>query len=234
MDDEEIELGKSIDLFFADPCKALQPPGEFGTLYLLRRDALRCFGCKLEAIKGPLEHAIEECGGLKEGVLFPGAMVVLAGIDLLGKFLAGSEKIGGVRQRFEGFIEDYFASGTKAESHVLWIFRNTLMHSFGLWGNDGGKPVLFDLRFTGGSIVEELGTGGSAYAIDALSLHREFELSVAKYRHAVDTSKLVRANFATMFDHYGKVNFDGELLQPDALFGPYSFSEFHRFDHEMS
>ena len=71
------------------------------------------------------------------------------------------------------------------------------------------------------------------YAIDALTLHREFETSVVRYREAVDTNETARTNFEKMYSHYGQVAFTGELLEPRALFGPYSFSQYHRFEHEM-
>jgi hypothetical protein len=267
MDEEENELLEAINLFFEDPRTRLEPPGEYGTLYLLRRDALRCFGCNLEAITGDLgspqeinyqgrrtdfqsvhqprtdwksvlrvDHflpnalmdAIAECGCLKEGVLFPGAMVVLAGIDLLAKFHAGSEKPGGVQKRFIEFVSAYFSNCTADDSRILWHFRNALMHSFGLWGSDNGRPVFFNLRFTGGPIVEVLDSG-STYVVDVHALHREFERGLAIYREALDSQQTVRDNFDKMFGHYGKVTFTGkQLLEPHENFGMYSFSPFHR------
>lgn len=227
MDEEEIELLERINLFFEDPRTVLSPPGEYGTLYLLRRDALRCFGCKPDAIKGDLAYAITECGCLEEGVLFPGAMVVLAGIDLLAKFHAGSEQRNEVGPRFKEFVTTFFASCSADVSQLLWVFRNALMHSFGLWGSNNGKPVLFNLRFAGGPIVE-VSDSGSICAVDVHTLHREFERGVARYREALDSQQAARDNFDEMFGHYGKVTFTGQLLQPHELFGPYSFSPYHR------
>jgi hypothetical protein len=63
-------------LFFEDPTYR-KPPGEYGILYLLRRDINLC-----------LENEKDPDLGIAQ---FPGAMAIMAGIDLLAKFYKGDD-----------------------------------------------------------------------------------------------------------------------------------------------
>lgn len=74
-------------LFFENPKLYRSPPGEFGILYLLRRD-------------------IDQC--IAGSILWPGAMAIMAGIDLLAKFAAGDDAVGQVGNRFRDFLGQYF------------------------------------------------------------------------------------------------------------------------------
>jgi hypothetical protein len=90
---------KAESLFFENPATDRSPPGDFGLLYLLRRDINQC-----------MEHEI----------LWPGAMAILAGTDLLGKFMAGEDEKA-VGLRFRSFIMRYFDSATH-DSCVIRCF----------------------------------------------------------------------------------------------------------------
>lgn len=70
-----------INAFFMNPSTPPVIPGTFSQLYLLRRDISTCFG-------------IDPDNGqrLPTQALWPGVMAICAGIDLLGKFLAGKPR----------------------------------------------------------------------------------------------------------------------------------------------
>ena len=92
-------------VFFEDPAAYCQPPGEFEVIYLLRRDIKSCMDGR---------------------ILWPGAMAIMAGVDLLGKFLAGDDKVGGVGNRFRAFVERYFnlAAGDEAGARCCGVSRS--------------------------------------------------------------------------------------------------------------
>jgi hypothetical protein len=70
------------DLFFMSPRTRRSVPNEFSVLYLLRRDIGTCMGVDADTGQ-PVAHQ----------ALWPGAMAMLAGIDLLAKFYAGKDKV---------------------------------------------------------------------------------------------------------------------------------------------
>jgi hypothetical protein len=87
----KVSTADDITLFFTDPAVEPSVPGTFSILYLLRRDVSHC---------------------ISEGhTLWLGGMGILAGVDLLGKFLAGSDETGKVGQRFTTFIDRTYAVG---------------------------------------------------------------------------------------------------------------------------
>jgi hypothetical protein len=78
-----------IDRFFRDPRDKPKPPDDFSHLYLLRRDIDTCFGFNPD--NGNPINGIDSVtrASVYCQALWPGVMGILAGIDLLGKFLAG-------------------------------------------------------------------------------------------------------------------------------------------------
>ena len=78
-----------IELFFRSPQNFIAPPQRYSTLHLLRRDAAQCLGIDPNSGK-PSSFQL----------LWPGAMTLFAGMDLLGKFYAGSDAQSGVTERF--------------------------------------------------------------------------------------------------------------------------------------
>src|SRR6266496_6263912 len=103
-------IDRNLTIFFRDPREAPTELGTLGVLYLLRRDVVRC-----------LQN--------DNGILFPALMMMFAGIDLLAKFYAGSDK-GSVGARFKGFIKKYFSGISGDNAEVLYQLRNALLHSF--------------------------------------------------------------------------------------------------------
>lgn len=169
-------------LFFTDPQIEPSLPGEFSTLYLLRRDTQRC---------------------LAQEILWPGAMCVMAGIDLLGKFFDGRDS-GGSGRRFRGFVSRYFHL-TTPDAEALYQLRNALLHSFGLFSAARTGSYGFQLRAEGNHarIVEHLPR--SVVKIDLLSLWHGFEAAVNEYRNDLQTDRKLQKNFHVMFPRYGKI-----------------------------
>lgn len=169
-------------LFFTDPQNEPSLPGEFSTLYLLRRDAQSCLG---------------------HGILWPGAMCVMAGIDLLGKFFDGRDSSGAGR-RFLAFVRRYFHLAA-SDAEALYQLRNALLHSFGLFSAARTGSYRFQLRAQGkgAHIVERLPTG--VVKVDLVSLWQGFEASVNEYRNDLKTDQMLGKNFDVMFPRYGKV-----------------------------
>lgn len=170
-------------LFFTDPQTGPSIPGEFSTLYLLRRDARSC-----------LEHSI----------LWPGVMCIMAGIDLLSKFLDGSDSVSGVGERFRTFAVNYLHL-TEKDADSLYELRNALLHSFGLFS----RKYKFQLRAeeSKAPIFEHLTNG--IVKIDLLSLNHGFEAAVNEYRNNLQTDEKLQENFDKILPQYGKTQISG-------------------------
>jgi hypothetical protein len=171
-------------LFFEDPQAYRQPPGDFGVLYLLRRDINSCVETKIR---------------------WPGAMAILAGIDLLGKFLAGGDDQGFVGGRFRAFVDKYFTPIAPAEVDVLYQLRNSLLHSFGLYSKDSkGNIYRFQLVYgAGGSLLEQRGT--RLFRIDLARLHSSFESAIKQYHCDLSADPDLQSKFMAMFPMYGAI-----------------------------
>ena len=184
--------------FFQDPAVEPQQPQSgkpvtHGVLYLLRRDIKKC---------------------IEAGAVFPTAMAILAGIDLLAKFYKGSDNYrSGVHQRFEGFVKEYFQPLDKDEPERLWQLRNAMMHSFGLYSEQkAGGRVKAKYRFAidpgesgrpdKGQIVEDYGDDN--YYVGIATLKKRFEQAVHGYHGALKEGKdKLQEHFEKMWDKYG-------------------------------
>lgn len=179
----------AADLFFKDP---LAPPGNppvvHGVLYLLRRDIRACLG-----VDNP------RCR-----TLWPGAMGILAGVDLLAKFYAGDDSVGSVGERFRDFVKEFFKPLSGGGEDVIYQLRNALLHSFGLYSKKGARTYRFVLTDEGGRrLILQKKT--DEYSIDLLALHRRFELAVKRYGVRVDKDPKLQKHFGNLFPNYGSV-----------------------------
>lgn len=80
----QIEDKQNIEKFFKEKT---YNPGENSSLALLRNDIDRCF---------------------ISGILYPGVIGIMTGIDLLAKFYKGDDSSNGVGDRFKSFLKYYF------------------------------------------------------------------------------------------------------------------------------
>src|SRR4030095_1470037 len=121
-------LEEQIDFFFAGP-----DPEQTGdlrsTLHLVRREVQDCLIGKVVDESQVVTVAREESHRL-----FATMMVLMAGVDLLAKMYAGSDKKGEVRRRFIEFSQRYVVQGgsdVDERARALYLgLRNPLMHSF--------------------------------------------------------------------------------------------------------
>jgi len=185
-------IDDNIDFFFEKPNSWIDDRRKFSNLYLLRRDIYTCFG-----INPTTGEKIDY------GVLWPGAMSVLAGIDLLGKYYFGQDDIGKVGPRFKGYFEKYI---NNIDSEIIYQFRNSLLHSFGLYSYKLDKKTKkrieysFGLTAHGNILVSKLNE--SFYLIDILTLWRAFEKSINLYLNDLKNSSDLKTNFNNVFRYY--------------------------------
>lgn len=187
---------EEADLFFRDPHVHIKPPNRYGVLYLLRRDIFKCFGIDPTTSK-PIEFRAE----------WPGAMALLAGFDLLGKFLAGNDDSMGVGKRFKAFLERYAAALSVSDRDTIYHLRNALLHSFGLYSKDQktGEEYRFFLTACGGvPLVRH--EPFKPYYLDLRVLHEVFEAAVVAYQNDIEigpNASSLQWNFWAMFANYG-------------------------------
>jgi hypothetical protein len=181
------------DLFFQQPSTPPSIPGTFGILYLLRRDALQCLG-------------IDPNTGAENGspALWPGTMTVLAGVDLLAKFLAGDDKPGGFGWRFQEFVSRFFQPIDQGDEVAIYQLRNALLHSFGLYSETKSEKFRFTVGCGGAKLVTRIDK--ERLYVDIATLHEKFEYSVVEYQCDLDGCSQLQRNFRNMFPKYGFTN----------------------------
>jgi len=139
-------------------------------------------------------------------------MAVLAAIDLLGKFLAGTDKTP-VRQRFTDFVVRYFGLSNRNEAYLIYQLRNSLLHSFGLYSETSDKKgnvtAVYNFVLTRGPNTLIIPSGNNFYKVDVQCLRERFEKSVAEYEAELrDTSRSdhqdLNKNFNLMFPKHAK------------------------------
>jgi len=186
-------FSKEADMFFEHPSSNRRSPGDFGILYRLRRDIFLCMGTDPNT-----QHSIPYAA------LWPGTMAILAGIDLLAKFYAGSDKINEVGQRFRKFIGKYLGSLSPQDQETVYQLRNSLLHSFGLYSETAkGKKYQFALGQDLGQLISSPGT--DVYVIDIRELHRRFEGAVSQYQGELENDTALQKYFSTLFPKYGAI-----------------------------
>ena len=186
-------FSREADIFFEHPSSSRRSPGDFGVLYLLRRDIFLCMGID-PSTQQPIPHA----------TLWPGAMAILAGIDLLAKFYDGSDQTTEVRPRFRKFVGKYFKPLSTSDQETVYQLRNSLLHSFGLYSETRkGQKYHFVLGQNLGQFISSPGT--DEYVIDIRELHRRFESAVIQYQSELENDPTLEKYFSTLFAKYGAI-----------------------------
>jgi hypothetical protein len=184
----------NIDLFFQDPTSPPAPSGPRSTLYMLRRDIRICLGINPDTGDKIDYQAI-----------WPGAMATLAGIDLLGKFVAGGDSPRNSGKRFRRFITEYFETISPEDIETIYQLRNALMHSFGLFSQSkSGTVYRFVLTASEGTLVHKRPT--DTYWVDVVTLFDKFEDAVVAYRGDLEKNQELQKQFSKFFPKYGKVH----------------------------
>jgi hypothetical protein len=138
--------------------------------------------------------------------LWPAAIILFAGIDLLAKFYAGSDDTSGgaIGHRFKKFIVDHFPNINKDDEKVIYELRNALLHSFGLYSKKRDKEYLFNLSNDGSPLVRR-SPPNDLYLVDLTTLHNYFNHAIENYKDRVSSDIELQANFRRMFANYGMV-----------------------------
>ena len=189
-----INIDNKIDFFFENPNKWIDNRVKFSNLYLLRRDISTCFG--FDPTSGEK---------IKFNALWPGAMSILAGIDLLSKYYYGKDD-GGVGKRFKGYFDKYI---NEDDSKIIYLFRNSLLHSFGLYSYELDKKTKKRIEFYfktghGEKLVSK--NNKNLYLIDIYILWQEFEKSIDLYLNDLKKSDDLKKKFNKIFPYYSTTN----------------------------
>ncbi len=179
----------NLDWFFRSSRSAPNRGERFSQLYLLRRDIDTCFGVNPNTglpfcVVDPTTGARTSCEAI-----WPGTMAILAGIDLLGKFRAGTDVTRGpgsvsVRQRFVDFSRLYL-SLSETDAYLVYHLRNSLLHSFGLnsekTDDKGTVTATYDFILSrgAGKLLEHFTS--DFYRVDVQCLRDLFERAIARY-----------------------------------------------------
>jgi len=129
--------------------------------------------------------------------IFPGVMGIMAGIDLLAKFYAGTDE-GSSGKRFKHFAKGYI---DKEYYEEIYQLRNALLHSFGTFSIDRrGKTYRFTLDQTSPELVnfrEDL------IIINIQILRQKFEEAIERYRQDLLELEYLQTKFLEMYRRYG-------------------------------
>lgn len=201
-------IGEQIELFFREP--TLAPDGSVqGILYLIRREIQDCLIGKVV----PESQVIAESRKERHR-LFAAVMVIMAGIDLLAKFHAGSDDQGKVGTRIRTFAKEFIFAGLPSAdrfSDVLYEgCRNPMLHSFTLH-NKRFRITLTD-GFTHG-VIRTVKGEPDWFVLSVEGLYVAFVAAAKAYEQQVRTDQQARENFAKMFPHYGSIGMQSYIME---------------------
>ncbi|VTR95233.1 unnamed protein product [Gemmata massiliana] len=199
------------DRFFLSPHEPKPEDRPVSVLYLLRRDIYQCMGRDPDSGN---EYVFTEEGtgkNLNTRALWPGAMTIMAGIDLLAKFFTGDDKPGKAGERFNCFLKEYFPKLDEEHRIPLYKLRNSLMHAFGLYSEDKDEQYKFSLSFRESQrLVTSL--RADEYNVDLEQLRLQFEEAVNSYKAALESEpdvekrQQLQAHFDVKVNKYGFIN----------------------------
>lgn len=183
------DLQNNISLFIRHPNDFEVRQGVHSTLYLLRRDASLCFG-----------YDPNNNQKIQFEALFPATMAILAGIDLMAKFVY-RDLPNEVRERYIKYVSKYIDNSFQEEIYQL---RNSLLHSFGLYSETrSGKIYHFVLTKGLDRLIVQ--ASEKSYLVDIVGLWKKFESSIEDYHQDLIYSADLQQVFSDMFPKYGLI-----------------------------
>jgi hypothetical protein len=195
-------LPEQIDFFFAPPL--VQQSGFVSSLYLNRREVQDCL----------LGDVIDEDAvgtDPRRHRLFATVMVISAGIDLLAKFYAGSDKSGGpggVGDRIVGFAERFMFSGKPKARELAEVIhqgcRNPMLHSFTLHSAKYRMALTVGSALSSGAIWCAPGSPDT-FVINVEGLYVAYIGAIRSYEAELRARSDLQADFALMFPAYGGI-----------------------------
>lgn len=188
-----------INFFFSPPGPATDSE-VCSSLCLLRRDIMYCFWPG--RYRQMSEDRIDPRDYDDIRTLFPGLMLMCAAIDLLAKFHAGSDT-GKVGKRFKEFVRAHCIA-PPVDPDLAWEFRNSLMHSFGLYGHNGSR-----FGVVRGGVDEVFAPRRrNAVLVNVRVLHIAFLHAVDSFHSALVRAEFgskLRCGFRAMYEKYGRL-----------------------------
>jgi hypothetical protein len=125
---------------------------------------------------------------------------VMAGIDLLGKFLY-SDVANEVSKRFKNVVSNKMKLGYQEE---LYQLRNSLLHSFGLF-SEGKNGKVYRFTLTRGKHILVDSLPNDVYEIDIYKLWNAFEEVIETYRLELIDDVELQKTFTKMLPKYGGI-----------------------------
>lgn len=192
-------IRKAIPLFFRPPIE-YEELEYYGTLYLLRRDILTCLGTNPNTGK-PFEHGCK--------ATWSAIMGILAGIDLLGKFMKGEgADVGLSKTKFMAYLERYFELDSEEDREILYQLRCSVLHSFGWYSVVKATKREYRFQLSGlknALLIEKTSDAKNrdVYVIGLQALYEQFEESICAYSHDLVANETLLANFDKIFPDYG-------------------------------
>lgn len=196
-------LERRIAFFFDPPEKGRTKhrtlEGCESVLYHLRREMQFCFFSKIVD-----ESVIQAKDEAPWQSIFPGILLIMCGIDLLGKFLEGddSTRSGEIGRRFTKYLGDCFDGLSEDQIKLIYTVRNCLAHSFGLYDKDRQKPILIAPLSPTGEIVI---ITDKWHILHYKNLYIQFVGSLRNYRGELEGNPDLQKNFDRMFAHYAYI-----------------------------
>jgi hypothetical protein len=138
-------------------------------------------------------------------------MVTMAGVDLLAKFWAGSDAVGGpggVGDRIKGFAERYMFTGhpdPKRSGEILYeAIRNPMLHSFTLY-DKRYEVWLFNMQPDFDIFENPQKPGHVLISVEGIYL--AFIRGLKAYQTELVRSDDLKAKFEAMYQRYGTTGF---------------------------
>lgn len=147
---------------------------------------------------------------MPNAAIWPRTMAVMAGIDLVAKFFADDDTIGGVGNRFKDFAKQYITSGNQTEADLLYHLRNSLLHSFGLYSSNNNGTVVY--RFTVAQdpqnwLLTQNPSNAQNWWANLTELDKRFEAAVVQYDADITAgNQSFPSGPRDIFQKYGWVN----------------------------
>ena len=190
-----------VDFFFdvptTWPSRHPRNDGTISLLYLLRREAQETFFGHIRP-----ESTLHQQTGRHRG--FATLLVLMAGIDLMGKFASGQDDLRSANSRFQQFAACYMGM-TANQAEALYKVRCCLMHSFGLYDPVKNDRIAIAVqrrwREPGENPVEHDEPSGY-WILKIESTYQAFLDGVALYEAEVRSGRKA-AHFAAIFPKYG-------------------------------
>jgi hypothetical protein len=204
-------LQEQIDFFFAAP-QPMQTSSPVSTLHLNRREVQDCL------IGDVIAEAAVAADPRERQRLFASVMVIAAGVDLLGKFYAGSDKSGGkggVGDRIVEFAEKFVFTGSPSAREFAEVLyygcRNPMLHSFTLHNDRFRITQTNELRTA--AIWRATASDRSvSYVVSVGGLYNAYVAAIRRYEEAVRTDSDLQAKFGAMFPNYGAIGVQTYVL----------------------